>query len=104
MGAVGADSQRLIEQELAAERAGALARAFEALERALHDLEHGRGRREHLFEEACERLWYLVVQREAIGLTRHQVLFEVLRVPFEVRLFMGPRRSAPWRRGAMKAR
>ena len=101
---MGADSQRLIEQELAAERAGALARAFEALEHALHDLEHGKGRREHLLAEACERLWYLVVQREAVGLTRHQVLFEVLRVPSEVRRLMGPRRSASCRLGAMKAR
>ena len=104
MGVVGADSQRLIEEELAGERAGALAQAVEALERALHELEHGKGRREHLFAEACERLWYVVVQREAIGLTRHQVVFEVLRVPSEVRRLMGPRRSAPWRRGAMKAR
>ncbi len=90
---MGAETQRLIEQELAGERAGALARAFEALEQALRDLEEAAGPREHLLAEACERLWFLVVQREAVGLTRHQVLFEVLRVPPEVRRFMGPRRG-----------
>src|SRR5574337_1190171 len=93
MGRVGAETQRLIEEELAGERAGALARAFEALERALLELEQGRGRREHLLAEACERLWFLVVQREAMGLTRHQVVYEVLRISPEVRRLMGPRRG-----------
>ena len=92
MGGVGAaDAHRLIEEELAGERAGALARAFDALERALQELEQAKGRREHLLAEACERLWFLVVQREALGLTRHQVVYEVLRVPPEVRRLMGPR-------------
>lgn len=86
------DAQQLIERELAGERAGALARAFEALERALADLERGLGRREPLLAEARERLWYLVVQREAMGLARHEVVYELLRVPAEVRGLMGPRR------------
>lgn len=93
---MGAEAQRVIENEILGERAGALSRAVEALERALHDLAGAAGRqarlREHLLEEACERLWFVVVQREAIGLTRHDVLYEVLRVPAEVRRAMGPRR------------
>lgn len=80
-----------VEQEIVGERAGALARAVEALEAALAALASGAGRAEHL-EEARERLWYVVVQREAVGLTRHEVLYEALRVPPEVRLAMGPRR------------
>lgn len=89
---MGAETQRAIEQEIAGERAGALARAFDALELALQELENAAGAREHLLAEACERLWYLVVQREAMGLCRHQVVYEVLRVPPEVRRGMGPRR------------
>jgi hypothetical protein len=92
-----ADAHRAIEKEILGERAGALARAVDALERALLELSSAaHGRREHrlgeyLLEEACERLWFVVVQREAIGLTRHEVLYEVLRVPTEVRRAMGPR-------------
>ncbi len=94
---MGAEAQRAIEKEIVGERAGALARAVEALERALTDLagaagERQRRLREHLLEEAGERLWFVVVQREAIGLTRHDVLYEVLRIPPEVRRAMGPRR------------
>lgn len=86
-----------IEKEIASERAGALTRTFEALERALADLagvdaaRQSRLRR-HLLEEAGERLWFLIVQREALGLTRHEVVYDALHVPAEVRRAMGPRR------------
>jgi hypothetical protein len=93
---MSAEAQRVIEQEIVGERAGALARAVEALERALLDLAGAGGHphrlRQLLLEEAGERLWFVVVHREAIGLTRHDVLYEVLRVPAEVRRAMGPRR------------
>ena len=91
---MSSEAQRVLEQEIIGERVGALARAVEALERALADLSAAAGARlrEHLLEEARERLWFVVVHREAIGLTRHEVLYEVLRVPGEVRRAMGPRR------------
>ncbi|HEX9289596.1 MAG TPA: DUF6665 family protein [Anaeromyxobacteraceae bacterium] len=85
------ETQTAIEQQLVKERAGSLAQAVEALEAALSALRHGGPRRSDLLEEAGERLWYVVVQREALGLTRHEVLYEVLRVPREVRGAMGPR-------------
>ncbi len=93
---MSAEAQRAIEKEIIGERAGALARAVEALERALLDLMAASGARqqrlrEHLLEEAGERLWFVVVQREAIGLTRHEVLYEVLQIPAEVHRAMGPR-------------
>jgi hypothetical protein len=94
---VGSDeAQKFIEKEIAGERAGAMARAVEALERALRDLRSaGAATRELVLEEARERLWFVVVQREAVGLTRHEVLYEVLRVPAEVRRAMGPARRSP---------
>ncbi len=87
------DAQDFIEREIAGERAGALARAVDALEKAIaaflaHD---GRGAvRQYLLEQAGERLWFVVVQREAMGISRHEVLYDVLRVPAEVRRVMGP--------------
>jgi hypothetical protein len=93
---VSAETHQAIEREIVSERAGSLARAVEALEKALESFHAAAGAlREHLREQAGERLWYVVVQREAIGLTRHEVLYEVLRVPAEVRRIMGPARGIP---------
>jgi hypothetical protein len=95
-----ADSQKAIEQDILRERAGALSRAFEALEQALRaiaelDARPARGpsaaeERRSLVRAAGERLWYVVVQREAMGLLRHDVVYDVLRIPREVRSAMGP--------------
>ncbi len=86
-----ADSQHFIEREIAGERAGALVRSVEALERALVDLREASAvMRQHFLEQARERLWFVVVQREAMGISRHEVLYDVLRVPLEVRRGMGP--------------
>ncbi len=106
----GEGTQRVIEKEIVGERAGSLTRAVEALERALLELfrfddatvrgppkvrEHLIEKvREHLLEEARERLWFVIVQREAIGLARHDVLYEVFEIPAEVRRHMGPRRPS----------
>ena len=88
-----ADVQRSVESEIVGERAGALSRAMEALEAALHAWrEAPPARRQELLEEAGELLWFVVVQREAIGISRHEVVYDVLKVPGEVRRAMGPRR------------
>lgn len=86
-----------VQREILGEQTSALARATRALEVALAELAAAReaGReaaREDALAEAGERLWYVVVQREAMGLLRHESLLEVLRVPRAVRLAMGPRR------------
>lgn len=96
-GRVSAEAQRVIEKEIVGERAGALSRAVEALERAIAELAGFAGPRQHrlreyLLGEAAERLWFVIVQREAIGVMRHEVLYEVLEIPMEVRRAMGPRR------------
>lgn len=93
------ESTQAIQKEIRAEKAGALARAVEALEAALRELaghdaagQRRPGARAELVADAGERLWFVVIQREAMGVLRHEVLYEVLRVPAEVRRAMGPRR------------
>jgi hypothetical protein len=88
-----------VENEIRGERARALGRTVRRLEEALASLEgaaaaHRRGRpsRDELVEDAAERLWYAVVQREAVGLRRHDEFLRDLRVPAEVATRMGPRR------------
>jgi len=99
------DANAAIEKEIRSEKAGALARALEALEAALEALEAlarfdaapragpAAAIRADLVADAGERLWFLVIQREAMGLMRHDVVYEVVRVPVEVRRAMGPRRA-----------
>ena len=68
-----------IEQELKAERAASLGRAGANLERALADWRAAPS--PATTREAQKRLWYLVVQREAMGLRRHRDVYEVYGVP-----------------------
>jgi len=103
-----AESHEAVVRQIRSEKASSLARVAEGLERALADLARaeaaiaGAARvtsallatRQHCVSEAGERLWYLVIQREALGLMRHETVFDVFRVPREVRLAMGPRRPA----------
>jgi hypothetical protein len=101
-------SHEAVVREIRSEKAGALSRVAEGLERALAELSRVEAaiaaaevvstalllRRQDCLSEAGERLWYFVIQREALGLVRHETVFDVYRVPREVRLAMGPRRSA----------
>jgi hypothetical protein len=68
-----------IEQELKAERAASLGRTGAALERALAAWRENPS--VDLEREAKKRLWYLVVQREAMGLRRHREIYDVYGVP-----------------------
>jgi hypothetical protein len=78
--------------EILAEKVQSLSHATHLLEEALYDLEHAPAERhEHVMAEAAERYWCLIVQREAAGITHHEDLIEVLRVPAEVRARMGLR-------------
>jgi hypothetical protein len=100
-----------VERELRAEKAAALAIAAEKLERALAELaeaqrafeaagEHS-AQRQKLAEKhrdlrahAAERLWFLLVQREAMGLTQHDNVLAFYRVPPALRKVAGPRPRA----------
>lgn len=94
-----------LQEQIRAEKVGALRRAVERLEAALQALaafdskQAGASglasraeQRADLLAEAGERLWCLIVQREAMGILRHDVVYDVLRIPGEVRRAMGPRR------------
>lgn len=51
-------------------------------------------RRTQLIEEAAERVYFVVIQREAIKLSGDDNFFEDYNVPSEVRMRMGPRKEA----------
>lgn len=68
-----------IEEELKAERAASLGRAGAALERALAAW-RGQPTPDAL-REAQKRLWYLIVQREAMGLLKHRDVYDAYGVP-----------------------
>jgi hypothetical protein len=78
--------------EILAEKVQSLSHATHLLEEALFDLgKVPAERREHVLAEAAERFWCLIVQREAIGITHHEDLIEILAVPREVIARMGLR-------------
>jgi hypothetical protein len=99
-----------VERELRAEKAAALAIAAEKLEQALaqlsvaqqaHDSAADPAQRQELAAKhqalrayAAERLWYLLVQREAMGLTQHDNVLAFYRVPPALRKVAGPRPRA----------
>jgi len=101
-----------VEQELRAEKASTLAACAEKLERVLAALAEARRALEaadedqrparlaefhELRSQAGERLWFFLVQREAMGLTQHEPVLAFYRVPADVRRCAGParrRRSA----------
>ena len=97
-----------VERELRAEKAAALAIAAEKLEQALAELAaaqqayeaapEGTPARQRLADKhqglrayAAERLWFLLVQREAMGLTQHDNVLAFYRVPPALRKVAGPR-------------
>jgi hypothetical protein len=100
------DALQPLEQELIAEKVSSLARAGENLAAALAALSAADAalaaappaerptllqRRRELRDIAAERLWFALVQREAIGLLQHEGMLREHRVPREVRLLAGPR-------------
>lgn len=86
------DPYEEVRVEILAEKVAALSHATHLLEGALVDLARVLpDRREHVLAEAAERFWCLIVQREAIGLTHHDDLIEILAVPREVIARMGLR-------------
>jgi hypothetical protein len=101
-----------IELEILGERTRGLARSTEALAEALEALARAEAalagaapppgalteERQRALAEAADRLWRLVVQREAAGILRHEILYEALRVPAQVRAAMGRRAGVVARR------
>jgi hypothetical protein len=88
-----------IYQEMAAAYFAACRKMVDALE-ALRtfDQAHGSGqaaRRMELVEDAAERVYFVVIQREAMKLSHNPAFFEQYGVPAEVRVRLGPNRQRP---------
>ena|SRR5688572_20967953 len=49
-------------------------------------------RRSQLLEDAAERVYFVVIQREAMKLSHYERFFDVYDVPDEVRTRLGPKR------------
>ena len=88
-----------IEYELQQERAHALGLAAKKMEEAVAALKAWDAgdrkpgvRREDLFAEAAERVWYYVIHRDALGMYDHQWALGVYDVPMELYARMGPRK------------
>jgi hypothetical protein len=92
----------VLEYELAEEGASSLGRVGLELEAALAVLRAfdaavaatavpAPDARAELLAHAADRLWVYVVQREAMGLTSHDSVLELVRVPRDVRARMGPK-------------
>jgi hypothetical protein len=88
------DESNPLEVEFRAEQVHTLGITTVLLDRLLRRLEQASGSadaeqapfdREALLREARDRLWGLIVQREAMGIVHHEALYEVLEVPAEVR-------------------
>lgn len=50
-------------------------------------------RRAELLEEACERVFFVVIQREAMKFSCFEQFFKDYEIPDEVRMRLGPRRQ-----------
>jgi hypothetical protein len=94
------NSLAALEHEIAGEKAASLGRAGEKLEAAITALAAfdrepstaaDRATRDALVAIAAERLWYYIVQREALGWHEHGEALAVYRVPGEIQARMGPR-------------
>lgn len=95
-----------VEQEIQAERANALGVSGDRLEVALAEFARAEAalaaaspaerpalaeQRQLRLAEAAERLWFVIVQREVVGIGNHEPVWRVYDVPAEVRRHMGPR-------------
>jgi hypothetical protein len=102
----GNEAHGALLEELRSERASSLARVADRFEVALRELAEVEAalaarpgaaglaaRRADALAHAGERLWVLVVQREALGLSRHDLLDEVYRIPRAVHAAMRPWRT-----------
>jgi hypothetical protein len=87
-----------LELEMQGERAQALKRVAEGMEKALDDLRRCdagqlEADRAELVAIAAERVWFYVVQRESLGWFHHDQALRSYGVTEELYLKMGPRRT-----------
>ncbi len=91
-GSSGLPSLNPIDHEIVGERAAALGRAGERVERTLHRLrtaERDSPERTALLRDAAEAVYGYFIQRELCGLRRHQDVIREYAIPAEVLARLG---------------
>jgi hypothetical protein len=86
------DSVGLLDYEIAAEKAAALGRAGERVERSLAELAAFEGNAEDrvvLLKRAAEAVYAYFIQRELCGMRRHQDVIREYRIPNAVLVRLG---------------
>ena len=88
-----------LEAEVAAEKAAALGHAGRRMEKALADLRAcaappGTAERERLLDEAADRVWHYLIQRELIGLREPSGAIADYAIPAAVMNRVGAVRKA----------
>ncbi len=67
-------------------------KAFDAAEISTTGQPHKAARRAELLAEAAERVYFVIIQREAMRLSGSEKFFEDYEVPAEVKARLGPRK------------
>jgi hypothetical protein len=86
------DSVGLLDHEILAEKAAALGRAGERVERLLAELNAHEGdadERSRLLKAAAEAVYAYFIQRELCGMRRHQDVIREYRIPNAVLVRLG---------------
>jgi hypothetical protein len=91
-------SDNPLEIELLEEKATsyfATVKKMQSALRALREFDQaGAGQRSELLAEAAERVWFFLVQREAMRLPFYKTIFADFEIPPEVQARIGPKRSS----------
>jgi len=88
-------SDNPLEIELLEEKATSYFATVKKMQAALREFDQaGAGQRSELLAEAAERVWFFLVQREAMRLPFYKTIFADFEIPPEVQARIGPKRSS----------
>ena len=88
-------SDNPLEIELLEEKATSYFATVKKMQAALREFDQSAaGQRSELLAEAAERVWFFLVQREAMRLPFYKTIFADFEIPPEVQARIGPKRSS----------